>query len=116
MALHINDTHPTLVIPELMRILMDVHGIGWDQAWGMTTRMVSYTNHTILSEALEKWPLGMVKELLPRIFLIIEEINARFCGELMSKYPGTRTASIRWPSFMMIRSGWRILPSWPATA
>lgn len=87
-ALHINDTHPTLVIPELMRILMDVHGIGWDQAWSMTTRMVSYTNHTILSEALEKWPLGMVKELLPRIFLIIEEINARFCGELMSKYPG----------------------------
>ncbi|MBY0012460.1 glycogen/starch/alpha-glucan phosphorylase [Paenibacillus typhae] len=87
-ALHINDTHPTLLIPELMRILMDVHGLGWDKAWDMTTRMVSYTNHTILSEALEKWPMNMVKELLPRIFLIIEEINARFCGELMSKYPG----------------------------
>lgn len=87
-ALHINDTHPTLVIPELMRLLMDVHGLGWDEAWGLTTRMVSYTNHTILSEALEKWPLGMVRELLPRIFLIIEEINARFCGEIMSKYPG----------------------------
>ncbi|MDF9843340.1 MULTISPECIES: glycogen/starch/alpha-glucan phosphorylase [unclassified Paenibacillus] len=87
-ALHINDTHPTLLIPELMRILMDVHGLGWDKAWEMTTRMVSYTNHTILSEALEKWPMNMVKELLPRIFLIIEEINARFCGELMSKYPG----------------------------
>ncbi|MFC3750353.1 glycogen/starch/alpha-glucan phosphorylase [Paenibacillus sp. GCM10012306] len=87
-ALHINDTHPTLVIPELMRILMDEKGLGWDQAWDMTTRMVSYTNHTILSEALERWPLQMVKELLPRIFLIIEEINARFCGELMSRYPG----------------------------
>lgn len=87
-ALHINDTHPTLVIPELMRILMDVHGLGWDEAWSITTRMVSYTNHTILSEALEKWPIQMVRELLPRIFLIIEEINARFCGELMSRYPG----------------------------
>ncbi|WP_042201462.1 glycogen/starch/alpha-glucan phosphorylase [Paenibacillus camerounensis] len=87
-ALHINDTHPTLLIPELMRILMDVHGLGWNTAWDMTTRMVSYTNHTILSEALEKWPMNMVKELLPRIYLIIEEINARFCGELMSKYPG----------------------------
>ncbi|KTD83331.1 glycogen/starch/alpha-glucan phosphorylase [Paenibacillus etheri] len=87
-ALHINDTHPTLLIPELMRILMDVHGLGWDEAWSITTRMVSYTNHTILSEALEKWPIQMVRELLPRIFLIIEEINARFCGELMSRYPG----------------------------
>lgn len=87
-ALHINDTHPTLLIPELMRILMDEHGMEWEQAWSITNRMVSYTNHTILSEALEKWPIQMVKELLPRIFLIIEEINARFCGELMSKYPG----------------------------
>lgn len=87
-ALHINDTHPTLVIPELLRILIDVHGMGWDQAWDITTRMVSYTNHTILSEALEKWPIQMVRELLPRIYLIIEEINARFCGELMSRYPG----------------------------
>ncbi|MFP4978026.1 glycogen/starch/alpha-glucan phosphorylase [Paenibacillus sp. CN-4] len=87
-ALHINDTHPTLVIPELMRLLMDEKGIGWDKAWEMTTRMVSYTNHTILSEALEKWPLQMVRELLPRIYLIIDEINTRFCGELMRKYPG----------------------------
>lgn len=87
-ALHINDTHPTLVIPELLRILMDEHGLEWDSAWSITTRMVSYTNHTILSEALEKWPIQMVRDLLPRIFLIIEEINARFCGELMSRYPG----------------------------
>ena len=87
-ALHINDTHPTLLIPELMRILMDQKGLSWDEAWGLTTRMVSYTNHTILSEALEKWPVTMVKELLPRIYLIIEEINARFCRELMDHYPG----------------------------
>ncbi|QWU18192.1 glycogen/starch/alpha-glucan phosphorylase [Paenibacillus sophorae] len=87
-ALHINDTHPTLVIPELMRILMDDRGLEWDEAWNLTTRMVSYTNHTILSEALEKWPVNMVRELVPRVYLIIEEINARFCGELMKRYPG----------------------------
>lgn len=87
-ALHINDTHPTLVIPELLRILMDEKGMEWDEAWNVTTRMVSYTNHTILSEALEKWPVSMVRELLPRIHMIIEEINARFCAELLAKHPG----------------------------
>lgn len=87
-ALHINDTHPTLVIPELMRILMDDKGLEWDEAWSMTTRMVSYTNHTILSEALEKWPVNMVRELLPRVHMIIEEINARFCAQLLERYPG----------------------------
>ncbi|WP_025689069.1 glycogen/starch/alpha-glucan phosphorylase [Paenibacillus zanthoxyli] len=86
-ALHINDTHPTLVIPELMRILMDDRGLEWNEAWDLTTRMVSYTNHTILSEALEKWPVNMVRDLVPRVYLIIEEINARFCGELMKRYP-----------------------------
>ncbi|KAA8997173.1 glycogen/starch/alpha-glucan phosphorylase [Paenibacillus spiritus] len=87
-ALHINDTHPTLVIPELMRLLMDEKKMGWDQAWDIVTRMVSYTNHTILSEALEKWPVPMVRELLPRVFQIIEEINARYCAELLRRYPG----------------------------
>lgn len=86
-AIHINDTHPTLVIPELMRILIDENGLGWDEAWDITTRTVSYTNHTTLSEALEKWPVSMVKDLLPRIYMIIEEINIRFCGMLMKKYP-----------------------------
>ncbi|WP_438350069.1 glycogen/starch/alpha-glucan phosphorylase [Paenibacillus sp. FA6] len=86
-AIHINDTHPTLVIPELMRILIDVKGLGWAEAWELTTRTVSYTNHTTLSEALEKWPVSMLKELLPRIYMIIEEINTRFCGMLMKKYP-----------------------------
>lgn len=87
-AIHINDTHPTLVIPELMRILVDEEGIEWDTAWRITTNTVSYTNHTILAEALEKWPVDMFKQLLPRIYMIIEEINERYCKELWIKYPG----------------------------
>ncbi|WP_019639151.1 glycogen/starch/alpha-glucan phosphorylase [Paenibacillus fonticola] len=87
-AVHINDTHPTLVIPELMRILLDEKGCSWEQAWHITTRTVSYTNHTTLSEALEKWPAGMLKQLLPRIYMIIEEINTRFCAMLLQRYPG----------------------------
>ncbi|MBC2578731.1 glycogen/starch/alpha-glucan phosphorylase [Clostridium sp. DJ247] len=87
-AIHINDTHPTLAIPELMRILMDEEGFGWDEAWRMTTNIISYTNHTILSEALEKWPIELFKNLLPRIYMIVEEINKRFCEELWNKYTG----------------------------
>ncbi|MEC0244035.1 glycogen/starch/alpha-glucan phosphorylase [Paenibacillus dokdonensis] len=86
-AVHINDTHPTLVIPELMRILIDEKGFGWDEAWDVTTRTVSYTNHTLLSEALEKWPVNMMRELLPRVYMIIEEINKRFCGMLLERFP-----------------------------
>ncbi|MNH90504.1 Glycogen phosphorylase [compost metagenome] len=86
-SLHINDTHPTLIIPELMRILVDVKGYSWEQAWDVTVRTVSYTNHTILSEALEKWPTGMVKDLLPRVYMIIEEINRRFCSMLHEQNP-----------------------------
>lgn len=86
-SLHINDTHPTLIIPELMRILVDDKGYGWEQAWDITVRTVSYTNHTTLSEALEKWPINMVRELLPRIYMIIEEINRRFCGMLHEQNP-----------------------------
>jgi len=85
-ALHINDTHPTLIIPELMRILMDQEGLGWDEAWRIVTKTVSYTNHTIMHEALEKWPVEMVKKTLPRIFMIIEEINERFCRELFERH------------------------------
>jgi starch phosphorylase len=87
-VIHVNDTHPVLAIPELMRTLMDEEGMGWDQAWQITTGTISYTNHTILAEALEKWPVEMFKSLLPRIFLIVEEINQRFCRELWNKYPG----------------------------
>ncbi|SEA27158.1 starch phosphorylase [Thalassobacillus cyri] len=87
-ALHINDTHPAMVIPELMRVLMDEKQLGWKEAWKITQASVSYTNHTTLSEALEAWPVDMVRQLLPRIFMITEEINERFCQSLWKKYPG----------------------------
>lgn len=87
-ALHINDTHPTLAIPELMRILVDEEGFDWDDAWRVTTNTVSYTNHTILAEALEKWPIEMFKNLLPRVYMVVEEINRRYCEELWNKFQG----------------------------
>lgn len=87
-GIHINDTHPAVAIPELMRILMDEEGLGWDEAWDITTKTISYTNHTIMPEALEKWPVDMFKSLLPRIFMIVNEINERFCRKLWEKYPG----------------------------
>lgn len=87
-AIHINDTHPALAIPEMMRVLMDEEGMGWDEAWKITTNTIGYTNHTILSEALEKWPEEMIRNLLPRIYMIILEINERFCRDLWNKYPG----------------------------
>ena len=87
-AIHINDTHPTLAIPELMRILLDEEGLSWENAWRITQNTISYTNHTILAEALEKWPVDMFKSLLPRIYMIIEEINKRYCEELCNKYIG----------------------------
>ena len=99
-AIHINDTHPALVIPELMRILMDEEGISWDAAWNITVRTVAYTNHTILPEAMEKWSIPMFKELLPRIYLIVEEINNRWLKEVRSLYPGdesrARDVAVLW--------------------
>lgn len=86
-GLHINDTHPVLIIPELMRILLDEEGLSWEDAWNITERTVSFTNHTTLSEALERWPVAMVKQLLPRIYMIIEEINERYCRELWELHP-----------------------------
>ncbi|MBN8436412.1 glycogen/starch/alpha-glucan phosphorylase [Priestia flexa] len=86
-AIHINDTHPVLAIPELMRILLDEEKLSWDDAWHITTQTISYTNHTTLSEALEKWPIHLFKPLLPRIYMIVEEINQRFCEELWKRYP-----------------------------
>ena len=83
-TVQINDTHPTLIIPELMRIFMDEHGMGWDEAWDIVTKSVAYTNHTIMSEALEKWPQELVQSLLPRLWEIMCEINRRWCDYLVS--------------------------------
>ncbi len=83
-----NDTHPTVAVAELMRILVDEEGIGWNKAWEITTKCVAYTNHTIMSEALEKWPIDLFSRLLPRVYQIIEEINRRFIIEIQEKYPG----------------------------
>ncbi|MGX1192433.1 glycogen/starch/alpha-glucan phosphorylase [Metabacillus sp. SLBN-84] len=87
-AIHVNDTHPVLAIPELMRILLDEEHMEWEEAWNITVGTISYTNHTTLSEALEKWPLHIFKPLLPRIYMIVEEINERFCRELWNRFPG----------------------------
>jgi starch phosphorylase len=86
--IHLNETHPALVIPELMRILIDHEGLGWDEAWDLTRRSVGYTNHTILPEALEKWPVAMMERLLPRHLQIIYEINGRFLQHISAQYPG----------------------------
>ncbi len=84
--LQLNDTHPTLAVAELMRIMMDVYFVPWDDAWDITRRVCSYTNHTIMSEALEKWPIELFSRLLPRIYMIVEEINRRFCVNLVEWY------------------------------
>ena len=83
----LNDTHPTVTVAELMRILMDEKGLSWDEAWGVTTKCCAYTNHTIMAEALEKWPIDLFQKLLPRIYQIIEEINRRFVNEVKRMYP-----------------------------
>ncbi|MGN1099726.1 MAG: glycogen/starch/alpha-glucan phosphorylase, partial [Christensenellales bacterium] len=89
-SIHINDTHPALCIPELMRLLLDVYRYGWDEAWSMVTKIISYTNHTVMSEALERWPVNLFSTLLPRIYQIVEEINKRFCGQLWQAFPNDR--------------------------
>lgn len=85
-AIHINDTHPSLAVPELMRILIDEEGLEWDKAFEITNKTISYTNHTIMAEAMEKWQVDMFKELLPRIYMIVQEINRRFTEDLKVKH------------------------------
>jgi len=87
-AIHINDTHPTLCIPELMRIMLDVYGYSWEKAWSIITKVISYTNHTVMVEALEKWPEDLIKQQIPRVYQIICEMNRRYCIELWNQFPG----------------------------
>ncbi len=84
----LNDTHPTVAVPELMRILLDEEGLTWEEAWDVTTKTCAYTNHTIMAEALEKWPIDLFSNLLPRIYQIVEEINRRFAEQIRRMYPG----------------------------
>ncbi len=86
-AIHINDTHPTLCIPELMRILVDIYDYDWERAWDIVKKTISYTNHTVMSEALEKWPQHLLEAQIPRVYQIIAELNRRYCGELWNAFP-----------------------------
>lgn len=87
-AIQLNDTHPSLAIPELMRILVDLEGLPWDKAWEITTKTCAYTNHTVLPEALERWPTSMLESILPRHMEIIYHINFLHLQEVEKKYPG----------------------------
>ena len=99
-TIQMNDTHPTVSVAELMRLLMDEEGLEWDEAWEVTTKTCAYTNHTIMAEALEKWPIDLFKRLLPRVYQIVEEINKRFVADIRAEYPGNeekvRKMAILW--------------------
>ena len=88
MTIQMNDTHPTVAVAELMRLLLDEEGLGWDEAWEITTKTCAYTNHTIMAEALEKWPIDLFSRLLPRVYQIIQEIDRRFVAKIREMYPG----------------------------
>ena len=91
-AIHLNDTHPALAVPELMRLLIDEHGMHWDAAWSQCQQAMSYTNHTLMPEALETWPVRMLEHWLPRHLEIIYEVNARFLQYVRAQFPERRGA------------------------
>ena len=99
-VIQMNDTHPTVAVPELMHLLIDQEGLTWEEAWDVTTKTCAYTNHTIMAEALEKWPIDLFSKLLPRIYQIVQEIDRRFANEVRAKYPGNeekvRKMAILW--------------------
>lgn len=107
-VIQLNDTHPVVAIPELMRLLMDENGLGWEDSWDIVTRTFAYTNHTILAEALEKWPIDIFQSLLPRVYQIVEEINRRFMADLREKYPSNwkKQNSMAIISDSMIHMAW----------
>ena len=87
-VIQMNDTHPTVAVPELMRLLIDQEGLNWEEAWDVTTKTCAYTNHTIMAEALEKWPIDLFSRLLPRIYQIVQEIDRRFLIKVRAMYTG----------------------------
>jgi starch phosphorylase len=99
----LNDTHPTIAVAELMRLLMDEHGLSWDEAWGIVSKTMAYTNHTLLPEALERWPVRLFRQLLPRLLEIIFEINVRFLSEVSARWPGDLERLAR---MSLIEEGW----------
>jgi glucan phosphorylase len=114
-VIQINDTHPTLVIPELMRLFMDEHGLGWDDAWDIVKQCVAYTNHTVMSEALETWPQDLIQKLLPRVWEIMCEINRRWCEYLVQKASAAASASAATLSSGTGRCTWQTFVSPPAS-
>ena len=106
-TIQMNDTHPTVSVAELMRLLMDQEGLEWDEAWEVTTKTCAYTNHTIMAEALEKWPIDLFKRLLPRVYQIVEEIDHRFVAEIRANIRATKKKCAKWRFFMMVRLRWR---------
>ena len=94
-AIQLNDTHPAMAVAELMRILLDQAGLGWSEAWDLTTRTLAYTNHTLLPEALEKWPVHLFEVVLPRHLELIYEINRRFLDDVRRRFPGDEARVVR---------------------
>jgi starch phosphorylase len=113
-AIQLNDTHPAMAVPELMRILLDEAQLGWEQAWDLTVRTLAYTNHTLLPEALEKWPVELFESVMPRQLEILYEINRRFLDDVATRYPGDNDRVSRVSLFE--ECGWQMSPSWGRTA